>query len=134
MAAFNTEIESLGLDAELIGDLQGTHKLNISSLQFTTVPQDATELYDVLEFFNEEIEHHESELPNATGLIIVTQNQDDLKRVDALIVWPGDEEAAQETTENVSTQAQDDAAPAYHIYAEHIFIHRDANYFAAPGS
>ena len=139
VAAFNQEIESLGLETQLIGDLQGLYKLNISSLQFAPLPPDATELREVLEFFNEEIEHHESELPNATGLIIVTQNQENLKRIDALIVWPDSEEtAAAETTQNVSasaeTQAQEDAAPAYNIYAEHIFIHRDANYFAAPGS
>ena len=137
VAAFNQELQSIGLDTQLVTTLQSVHHLGINSIQFTPVPADATELHDVLEFFKEEIEHQESALPDATGLIIVTQNQDDLKRVDAIIIWPGAAEVA-ETTQNASTsadaQAQEDAAAAYHIYAEHVFIHRDANYFAAPGS
>jgi quinol-cytochrome oxidoreductase complex cytochrome b subunit len=124
VAAFNEELASQGVDADIVTALTTLHHLNISSLQFTPLPADATELRDVLEFFDEEIAHHESALPNATGLIIVTQNQDNLKRIDALIVWPATEEQL----------AEDGAAPAYNIYAEHIFIHRDANYFAAPGS
>lgn len=135
VAAFNTEIEQNGLQQRLISELQASHHLNITSLQFNTVPADATDLRETLEFFHEEIEHAEAALPHATGLIIVTQNQENLKRVDALIVWPETAEADEETTQNVSTQAQDTSAQIqYNIYAEHIFIHEDANYFAAPGS
>lgn len=135
VAAFNEEIEMTGLEATLLADLQTTHHLGITSLQFTTVPADAGDLYNVLGFFNDELHHYSSRLPNATGLLIVTQNQENLKRVDAIIVWPSGE--IETTTQNVSVSAGTLAqaeAPAFNIYAEHVFIHRDASYFAAPGS
>jgi hypothetical protein len=51
------------------------------------VPSDAPELRTVLEEFEHKLEAEGVELRNAWGGIIVTQNQDDLKRVDLFIVW-----------------------------------------------
>lgn len=134
VAAYNQEIEASGMEASLVQDLQMTHKLDISSLQFTTVPADATELYDVLRFFEHELEVNSAELRNAVGMIIVTQNQPGLKRVDAVIVWNPVDDGAGETLQNVAQTGEGAAEPVTRIFAQHIFIHEDSNYFAAPGS
>jgi len=133
VAAFNEELEATGLGATLLQELQQTHKLDIASLRFSTVPADAPELYKVLEFFEHELDAHEAELRNAVGMLVITQNQPNLKRIDALIMWnPVEEETADETLQNAAQTGE--AEQPFRIFAQHIFIHADSNYFAAPGA
>jgi len=56
---------------------------------FRVVPEDAPELYHALEVFHHEIEHFHDELPNAWGAIVITNDQENLRRIDLLISWDG---------------------------------------------
>jgi hypothetical protein len=56
-------------------------------LNFDLVPAEAEELHHVLTEFYDMIEEASQELQNGWGMIIITQTQPDLRRVDALIYW-----------------------------------------------
>lgn len=56
---------------------------------FRVVPEDAPELYHVLEEFHHELERFHDELPNAWGAIVITNDQETLRRVDLVISWDG---------------------------------------------
>jgi quinol-cytochrome oxidoreductase complex cytochrome b subunit len=86
VAAFNEEIQANG-QIELITEHLETQALPLTGLRFTSIPSDAPELRDVLEEFHHKLEQEQEELLNAWGGIIITQNQDDLKRIDLFIVW-----------------------------------------------
>ncbi|MCA9907876.1 MAG: cytochrome bc complex cytochrome b subunit [Anaerolineae bacterium] len=138
VSAFNQEIQENGRGKLLFNDLTGNDHLAINSLNFTTLPADATELRHALEFFEEELQNRKDELRNAWGGIIITQQQNGLKRLDSFIVW---EEVAIENGKVVyGTDGQpvpvldDSGQPVLRVNADHIFIHQDSQYFAAPGS
>ncbi len=87
IAAFNAEIEQGGQLKIVTDHLGQNQSLPLSNLRFTTAPSDAPELRAVLDEFQHMLALEQEELLNAWGGIIVTQNQDDLKRVDLFIVW-----------------------------------------------
>jgi ubiquinol-cytochrome c reductase cytochrome b subunit len=132
VAAFNEELTSSEVGAALIKELTGTAKLNINSLNFTLVPGDALEMHNVVEEFEQLLEGRAADLPDATGLIIVTQNQAGLKRIDSVIYWtvPITEENAVDFPEEVAAGQTE----ALLIRSSHLFIHENGQYFAAPGS
>jgi quinol-cytochrome oxidoreductase complex cytochrome b subunit len=161
VAAFNEELNAPTLDTNL-GDtslqtllrnrLVLTDHLSFAGdFRFTPVPADAPELYEALAFFEHALEQNAAELPNATGILVITQNQDNLKRVDAVITWPTTVETAESqglvpasvlaamATEEATAgpDATEEAiAPSdtiQRLQADHLFIHQDAQYFAAPG-
>ncbi len=128
VAAFNQELGENGVGEQLLSLLRDRDKLNVQSLAFNTVPADAPELRAVLEEFDDLLEQYQRDLPNATGVIIVTQNQDNLKRVDSAIIWTP-------TAESLGVEGDSaENLPPYQIQAEHIFIHENSQYFAAPGA
>lgn len=87
VAAFNEEIGANGQLEIILDHLARTQALPLSNLRFTSVPSDAPELRAVLEEFEHKLEAEDEELLNAWGGIIITQNQDDLKRIDLFIMW-----------------------------------------------
>jgi quinol-cytochrome oxidoreductase complex cytochrome b subunit len=139
VGAFNQEILENGQASLVFNELTGPDHLAINALNFTTVSPDATELLHVLERFEHELSvTYPDELRNAWGGIIVTQAQDGLKRVDTFIVW---EEVTIENGKVVyGTDGQpipvlnENGQPNVRVNTEHIFIHENAQYFAAPGS
>ncbi len=138
VAAFNQEIQENGRGALLLNELTGADYLAINSLNFTTLPADATELHKALEFFEHELQNRADELRNAWGGIIITEQQNGLKRLDSFIVW---EEVAIENGKVVYGMdgqpvpvLDDNGQPVLRVNADHIFIHQDSQYFAAPGS
>lgn len=54
---------------------------------FRLVPEDAPVLEEVLEDLAHELEDFEDQLPHAQGVIIISNNQDGLRRLDMVIVW-----------------------------------------------
>lgn len=87
VAAFNAEIGSNGQYEVVLDHLVRTQALPVSSLRFTSVPSDAPALLHVLEEFQHKIEAENQELYNGWGGIVITQNQDNLKRIDLFIIW-----------------------------------------------
>jgi hypothetical protein len=107
-------------------------------ITFTSVPLDAPELRDVMREFAEMLETDENELHDAWGAVIITETQNNLKRIDVLIVWDqvqiergrpildAEGEPVLVFDENGETETG--------INSQHIFIHRNAQYFAPPGA
>jgi len=131
---FNTEIAENGLRDELTAQLGKVHLAsNFQSLPFVAVPDNAPELHHALEEFYELLEINHEELYNAWGVVIVTQNQDGLKRLDVLISW----DEIQLETGRVIKGA--DGLPILVLDAEgnttrrwsvgHVFVHENAAYF-----
>lgn len=56
---------------------------------FRTVPEDAPTLEHVLDELGTEIHHNDYQLPEGWGVIVVSNNQDGLRRVDLVIGWEG---------------------------------------------
>ncbi len=141
VAAFNEEIEN-GEQATaattLVGFLEATHHLPVTSLNFTPLPDDGGELYHVLEEFGMAIEARPNELPNAWGGVIITDVQDGLKRIDVMIVWNDyvNENGRPILNENGQPTLVRDAEgnPVWRINNNHIFIHENSQYFSAPGT
>jgi hypothetical protein len=138
VAAFNTEIADDGRGQILLNELQGVDLLAINSLNFQPISADSPELIKAMEFLHHEIEEHEDQLHNAWGGLIVTEAQGNLRRLDVFIVW---DEVRIENGRVVFNEEgepilimNDDGTPSTRANGDHIFIHEDAQYFAAPGS
>ncbi len=138
VAAFNQEIAENGRGDLLFRELTGPDYLAISALNFTTVPADAPELLRVLERFDHELHLYKDELRNAWGGFIITQTQAGLKRIDSFIVW--EEVVMQDNKVVYGTDGRpipvldENGRPVVRLNTEHIFIHENSQYFAAPGS
>jgi hypothetical protein len=146
VAAFNQEVDTtqipvpLGTGTESIEKLMTDSlsapgvALPISSLNFTPVPADAPELKDALAGFQELIDENNKELLNAWGTIIVTQNQNNLKRVDVIITW--DEVQLDggipvlDANGNSIPVLDDNGNHIRRMNLDHLFIHKDGGYFA----
>ncbi|MCC6616331.1 MAG: cytochrome bc complex cytochrome b subunit [Anaerolineae bacterium] len=138
VSALNQEIADNGYNQLILNELTVNDHLSINSLNFTSIPADAPELHHVLEFFEEELQNRDDELRNAWGGIVITAQQNGLKRLDSFIVW---EEVTIENGKVVyGTDGQpvpvldENGQPVVRVNADHIFIHEDSQYFAAPGS
>lgn len=124
-------------EADALMFLDSQH-LPLSSLNFVPVPADAEQLYDALAEFAHELEVEGDELYNAWGAVIITEVQDNLKRIDVIIHWQDVE------IENGHVVFDENGQPVLRrdengfsiprINGVHMFIHRDAQYFAAPGA
>jgi len=113
--------------------------------QFGLVPASSPVLLEVLEALHHEIEANSNELNHGWGAIIVSENQDGLRRMDIVISWEG------VVIENGSAVISEDGTPEalpvlddagvqilneagepvflHRISATHIFIHEDSAYF-----
>ena len=77
--------------ALLTADLVGVAHLDGADMpnSFRLVPDDAPVLHEVLEELHHEIELNEGQLPHGWGIIVVSNNQEGLRRVDLAIGWEG---------------------------------------------
>jgi quinol-cytochrome oxidoreductase complex cytochrome b subunit len=138
VAAFNAEIDGNGQEALVLTELVADH-LDVDGLSFATLPTDSGELIHAMEFFDERIhDHFADELVNGWGAVIVTQVQASLKRIDVVIVWNEvvieNSRVVFDTNGDPVLRLDENGQPVVRASADHIFIHEDAQYFAAPGS
>lgn len=132
VAAFNEELDATGQGEQLTNVLRAQN-LNVPPLRFSTVPADAPALQNALEEFAHKIQAENQELVNGWGVIIVTQNQADLKRLDLVISWD------EVRIENGEVVLDENGSPVLNLDANgnpvrrmtpaHFFLHRDAAYF-----
>jgi hypothetical protein len=141
--AFNQEVDTTQVPATAGGtqsleksmaDLLSLNFLPISSLNFTPIPADAPELRHAIADFEEMIEENEKELRNAWGTVIITQNQDNLKRIDVIITWDEvqlkDGFPVLDADGNSIPVLDENGNPIRRMNTDHIFIHEDGGYFA----
>jgi hypothetical protein len=84
--AFNAELEQTGQLPVLVKALTDGH-LDVQTINFTPVPADAAELRHVMEEFEAFIARENIELLNGWGAVIITQNQQNVKRIDIIVNW-----------------------------------------------
>jgi ubiquinol-cytochrome c reductase cytochrome b subunit len=123
--ALNTELGDTGTTANILGNLKRAN-LTRDTMSFSTIPADAPELRDAIEEFAHMIEEREGELPNGWGGVVITPNQGNLKRIDVFIMW--------EDPSVTADTVQEGEIPGYRVSSQHMFIHQNSQYFAAPGA
>ncbi|MDZ4771113.1 MAG: cytochrome b N-terminal domain-containing protein [Chloroflexota bacterium] len=141
VSAFNAEIANGAFPVEggrtLIQYLDQGQHLPVSSLTFTTAA-DGTALHEAMAEFSHMMELERLELRNGWGAVIVTEWQPGLKRVDVVLSWDDVEMRGGAPV----LDANGDSIPRLdangsgirRVNSDHIFIHENAQYFAAPGS
>jgi quinol-cytochrome oxidoreductase complex cytochrome b subunit len=139
--AFNVELDNGNFRVEgnqtLLQYLAGTPHLPLSSLNFTVLPAN-THFGEALKKYNEMIHERSGELLNGWGFIIVSDWQQNLKRVDVVVSW---DEVVLENGRPV-LDANGNSIPVLdangnrirRVNSDHIYIHRNAQYFEAPGT
>ncbi|MEZ4670228.1 MAG: cytochrome bc complex cytochrome b subunit [Anaerolineae bacterium] len=119
--------------ADGIVDVLSDQHLAISSSNFKSVPADAPELHKVLALLGEEIKKNDTYLRDGWGSLVITQNQDHLKRIDLIISWNEVqvENGKPILDENGQSILALDANgnPIRRFKTDHVFIHEDALYF-----
>ena len=131
VAALNTELEEGALADGLISHLEAAH-LPLAALNFTPVPADAPELRHVMEEFQQMLAAEDVELLNGWGAVIITQNQNNVKRIDVVINW---QDIVLEDGQPVLEDGQpipvvdENGQPVRRLSSSHIFINEDSAYF-----
>lgn len=137
VASFNEEIQDNGQAAALLAYLQNDAHLGVNSISFVPVPADAPELEEALHHFYEDLETNNAELHNAWGAIIITDQQDGLRRADVVIVWDSvqieDGKPVFDANGNPVLITDANGNPVIRVNGQHIYLHEDSQYFAAPG-
>jgi ubiquinol-cytochrome c reductase cytochrome b subunit len=105
---------------------------DVETLNFRDIPATSPELRDVMAEFHHLVEDYPNELLNGWGAVIVSDAQQDLRRLDLLIVWEAvelDQGAPVVEDGEVVSILDVEGNPTYRIFTDHIYIHRDAAYF-----
>ncbi len=132
VAAFNEELQTTGQAQQLTNLLREQH-LAVPALRFTTVPADAPELRRAMETFARKIQAENQELVNGWGVLIVTQNQENLRRLDLVISW--DEvlvengEVVRDENGNPVFVLDENGNRVRRMTPAHFFLHRNAGYY-----
>ncbi len=132
IAALNERVDGTDLGSQIQGVLGSTYA-DVGALRFRAVPEDAPELVSVMESFQKQLKEEEEELHNGFGMVIISENQDGLRRVDVLIAWEEVELEQGRPVKDADGQVvpilTEDGSPTYRVSEAHIFIHRHAAYF-----
>jgi len=143
VAAFNTEISGGDFPIENGSTLrtfmtQSPQSLPLTTMNFSAVPADATELRKGIEDFERLVDGNSNEMLNGWGVVIITEPQKNLKRIDVIISWD-------EVTLNGGRPVLDENGQPIpvldangnrirRVNSQHSFVHRDSQYFEAPGA
>jgi hypothetical protein len=103
------------------------------TIRFGLVPAASADLAHVIDEFQHYLEEEDHELYNAWGGVVITENQDQLRRLDVFIVWQevildGNEPVLDEEG-NPQPIFNEDGTPRMRIALAHTFVHEDAQYF-----
>ncbi|MDE0608974.1 MAG: cytochrome bc complex cytochrome b subunit [Anaerolineaceae bacterium] len=132
VAAFNDMLQQSGEIEDLLEHLE-TQFLSLPTLRFTPVPANAPELIHVLEEFAHLLEAEQVELLDSWGVVIITPNQGNLKRLDVVINWQEVEivggTPVLDDSGNPIPVFNDDGTPVRRTSSVHIFINEQSGYF-----
>ncbi|MBK8136809.1 MAG: cytochrome bc complex cytochrome b subunit [Chloroflexi bacterium] len=132
---FDAMIAETGIRAELTAELNTAHLAQqFQELPFVAIPDGSPALHSAMEEFHHLLSINSQELRNPHGIVIVTDNQTGLKRLDVLIQWEEVELDATggvvlDTDGNPIPVLDEDGLPVYRWHAAHIFIHENSAYF-----
>ncbi|PJF26468.1 MAG: hypothetical protein CUN53_07720 [Phototrophicales bacterium] len=109
-----------------------------AGLNFVPLPSDATELNRVMKKFYEEIEAEHHELRNGWGGLIISDDQNGLKRLDIFIFWHEVEMERGFPVLNANGESipvlDANGNPVMRVSSHRVYIHQDSQYFNAPGA
>ena len=132
---FDAMIAETGIRAELTAELNTAHLAQqFQELPFVAIPDGSPALHSAMEEFHHLLSINSQELRNPHGIVIVTDNQSGLKRLDVLIQWEEVELDATggvvlDTDGNPIPVLDEEGLPVYRWHAAHIFIHENSAYF-----
>ena len=108
--------------------------LDLPTLRFTPVPTAAPELIHVIEEFAHLLEAEQVELLDSWGVVIITPNQGDLKRIDMVINWQAIEiESGRPVLDDNGDPIpvfDEDGHPVRRTSSKHLFINEQSDYFS----
>ncbi|MCY4526987.1 MAG: cytochrome bc complex cytochrome b subunit [Anaerolineaceae bacterium] len=129
---FNDMLQQSGDMEHLLEHLE-TQFLSLPTLRFTPVPANAPELAHVLEEFAHLLEAEHVELLDSWGVVIITPNQGNLKRLDVVIDWQEVEivgvSPVLDDNGNPIPVFNDDGTPVRRTSSKHVFINEQSGYF-----
>ena len=132
VAAFNDMLQQNGEMEHLLEHLE-TQFLSLPTLRFTPVPANAPELIHVLEEFAHLLEAEQVELLDSWGVVIITPNQGNLKRLDVVINWQEVEivggKPVLDDSGNPIPVFHEDGTPVRRTSSKHVFINEQSGYF-----
>ncbi|MCY4022184.1 MAG: cytochrome bc complex cytochrome b subunit [Anaerolineaceae bacterium] len=132
VAAFNDMLQQNGEMDHLLEHLE-TQFLSLPTLRFTPVPANAPELIHVLEEFAHLLEAEQVELLDSWGVVIITPNQGNLKRLDVVINWQEVEivggKPVLDDSGNPIPVFREDGTPVRRTSSKHVFINEQSGYF-----
>jgi ubiquinol-cytochrome c reductase cytochrome b subunit len=109
-----------------------------AGLNFVPMPSDATELNRVMKKFYHEIEAEHHELRNGWGGLIITDDQNGLKRLDIFIFWHEVEMDRGFPVLDANGESipvlDENGNPVLRVSSHRVYIHQDSQYFNAPGA
>lgn len=133
VTAFNDMLAQTGAMEGLLEHLD-TQFLNLPTLRFTPVPANAPELIHVVEEFAHLLEAEQVELLDAWGVVIITPNQANLKRIDVVINWQEirivDGTPVLDDNGDPIPVFDGDGNPVRRTSSKHIFINEQSGYFS----
>lgn len=145
LAEFNTQAIAAGQIDQINRQLTVDHVApDLLPTAFRLVPDDAPVMEEVLVEFQHLLERDHLELNNAWGAILVTENQDGLRRLDVIISWDGvviengavvmengEPKPLYQLDENGEVVVGADGQPVRvrRVQTKHLFLHQDSAYF-----
>jgi hypothetical protein len=109
-----------------------------AGLNFVALPSDASQLNRVMAKFYHEIEAEHQELRDGWGGLIITDDQNGLKRMDIFIVWHEVEMQGGFPVLNANGESipvlDENGNPVLRISSQRVYVHQDSQYFNAPGA
>jgi ubiquinol-cytochrome c reductase cytochrome b subunit len=140
IAALNEQLIGTDKGRQFASNLREAHNSVVSpdasNIRFRPVPADASRFQATMREFEHLIRENSAELHNGWGAIIVTENQENLRRIDAVIVWETVEmeggRPVRDADGNTIPILTEDGTPMYSMTDQHVFVHRHGAYFMNP--
>ncbi len=129
IAILNANVQDSALGRSILATMSGTHNpvtAQMTAPRFRPVPASSPQLESVMAEFAHLVVDAQNELRNGWGAVVITEAQNNLRRVDVLIMFQATAEGEDGETVFVTNEAGE---PSYVVREYHLFIHQDAAYF-----
>ncbi len=142
LASFNTAINGGNYPVEgnttMQAYMQTIQLVTFSDMTFSPIPSDAPEFRSAMEYLDQQLKENANELLNGWGAVVITEPQKNLKRADVILTWDEVQIEAGRPVLDANGQPipvlDADGNRIRRINSDHIYIHRDSQYFTAPGA
>ncbi len=142
LAAFNQEVNGGSYPVEgnttMKDYMLNVQLVTFTDMTFSLIPSDAPQFRDAMQFLDQQLKDNANELLNGWGVVVITEPQKNLKRADVILTWDEVQVEAGHPVLDANGQPipvlDADGNRIRRINSDHIYIHRDSQYFSAPGA